>query len=594
MAMKGRPAALRRYDSAMRHLVLIVLLVLGQLASASAATLERGNGPEPDSLDAHRAQSLSAFNVLRDLYEGLVTEDVDGRLSPGLAESWVVADDGRSWTFTLREGLRWSDGAPLTADQVVASLRRALDPATLAPYAKLLEPIAGAAEVIAGRAPPETLGVEAPDPRTVIVRLARPAPLDKLLTLPVAFVVDVEAVTRHGARHTRAGNLRGNGAYRLVDWQPQTAIRLERNPHYHGAAAVPIAAVRFHVTEDPSSEMKRFLAGDLDLTESVPAGNLERLRERFGDQLVVAPMLGTFWFGFNLRRPPFRDAPELREALSLAIDREILVRHVTGFGEQPAFALVPPATDGHRDATPAHARWTQSQREARARELYARAGYSREQPLETEIRYNTSPQHRRLALAIAAMWREVLGVRTRLVNEEWKVFVVNRRAGRLTQVFRGSWIADTNDPMSFLETFRRGSPLNTSGYDDPAFDALLDAANVERDPARRAERLAEAETRLLAAHAILPVYFYSARQLVSPRVDGFRPNPMDRHPTRFLRLAEGSPDHARASAGLGWPARESSTPVLDSSKPSPDLCRTRRGLASPGWTCPDLPKGATP
>jgi oligopeptide transport system substrate-binding protein len=522
----------------MRLLVLLVFLLIAPVTGAATATLERGNGPEPDSLDAHRAQSLSAFNVLRDLYEGLITEDIEGRPTPGLAESWVVADDARTWTFTLRENLRWSDGAPLTADHVVASFRRALDPATLAPYAKLLEPIAGAAEVIAGRASPATLGVEAVDPRTVVFRLARPAPLDKLLTLPVAFVIDVEAATRHGVRHTRPGKLRGNGAYHLVDWQPQTAIRLERNPHYHAATAVPIASVRFHVTEDPSSEMKRYLAGDLDLTESVPAGNLLRLRERFGDELVVAPMLGTFWFGFNLRRPPFADAPELREALSLAIDREILVRHVTGFGEQPAFALVPPATAGHRDATPAHAAWTQSQREARARELYARAGYSREQPLETEIRYNTSPQHRRLALAIAAMWREVLGVRTRLVNEEWKVFVVNRRAGRLTQVFRGTWIADTNDPMSFLETFRREQPLNTSGYDDPAFDALLDRANAEPDPAQRAALLAEAETRLLAAHAILPVYFYSAKQLVSPRIAGFRPNPMDRHPTRFLRIKD--------------------------------------------------------
>lgn len=525
----------------MRLLVLAGLLALASHAAAASGTLERGNGPEPDSLDAHRAQSLSAFNVLRDLYEGLVTEDADGRLAPGLAESWVVSDDARTWTFTLRADLRWSDGEPLTASHVVASVRRALDPATLAPYANLLEPIAGARDLIAGRAPLDALGVEAPDARTVLFRLERPAPLAKLLTLPIAFVVDAEAAARHGARHTRPGLLRGNGAYRLVDWRPQTAITLERNPHYHRAAEVPIARVRFHVTEDAASEMKRYLAGDLDLTESVPAGNLERLRARFGDELVIAPMRGTYWLGLNLRRPPFRDAPALREALSLAIDREILVRHVTGFGEAPAFSIVPPGTDGHRDATPAWAGWTQGQREARARDLYARAGHSRERPLEVELRYNTSPQHRRLALAVAAMWREVLGVRTRLVNEEWKVFVVNRRAGRLTQVFRGGWIADYDDPMSFLETFRRGSPLNASGYDDPAFDELLDRAARERDPARRADLLHAAETRLIDAHAVIPLHFYTSKQLVRPRVEGFRPNPMDRHPTRFLRLADEAP-----------------------------------------------------
>ncbi len=538
----ARCAAMRRYDPPMRLFALAGLLALAPFAATATGTLERGNGPEPDSLDAHRAQSLSAFSVLRDLYEGLVTEDADGRLAPGLAETWAVSDDARTWTFRLRADLRWSDGEPLTADQVVASFRRALDPATLAPYANLLDPIAGAHDVIAGRAPPDSLGVAAPDARTVVFRLERAAPLSKLLTLPVAFVVDAEAATRHGARHTRPGVLRGNGAYRLFDWRPQTAITLERNPHYHGAADVPIARVRFHVTEDAASEMKRYLAGDLDLTESVPAGNLERLRARFGDELVIAPMLGTYWLGLNLRRPPFRDAPELREALSLAIDREILVRHVTGFGEAPAFAIVPPGTDGHRDATPAWAGWTQGQREARARELYARAGYTRERPLEVEIRYNTSPQHRRLALAVAAMWRDVLGVRTRQVNEEWKVFVVNRRAGRITQVFRGTWIADYDDPMSFLATFRRGSPLNATGFDDPAFDVLLDHAAQETDPMRRANLLREAETRLIDAHAVIPLYCYTSKRLVRPRVEGFRPNPLDRHPTRFLRLADaGAP-----------------------------------------------------
>lgn len=520
----------------LRALALILIAALA--APTNASTLERGNGAEPDTLDAHRAQSLGAFNVLRDLYDGLVAEDADGALVPGLAEAWRVSTDRRVWTFTLGADARWSDGRPLVARDVVASFRRALDPATLAPYSNLLAPIANATAIGAGRAPAKALGIAALDARTVLVILDRPAPLDRLMTLPIAFIVDVDAAVRLGARHTRAGNLISNGAYRLVDWQPQTEITLERNRFYRDADKVAIERVRWHATEDPASELKRFIAGDLDITDSVPPGNFEALKARFGAQLRIAPLYGTFYFGFNLRRAPFAAAPKLREALSLAIDRDILTRHVTGFGEAPAYGLVPPGMSDYPAPVAPAALMTQSARVARARTLYAEAGYGAERPLTTEIRYNTSRPHRRLALSVAAMWRETLGVKTRLVNEEWKVFVVNRRAGRVTEVFRGTWIADYADPMSFLETFRSGQPLNVSGYDDPAFDALLDRASAAGGARARMTLLGEAEARLNAAHAILPVYHYTSKQLVAPRVRGFVANPLDRQPTRFLSLTD--------------------------------------------------------
>ncbi len=515
--------------------VFFTLACLGPV-HAEPTTLERGNGPEPDTLDAHRAQTIAAFNVLRDLYEGLVTEDAEGRQIPGMAAHWEASADGLSWTFHLRDGLAWSNGIPLSADHVVASLRRALDPATLAPYANLLAPIAGAEAVLAGRAPADTLGIHAPDARTVVIRLTRPAPLLKLLSLPIAFPVWLPAVAAHGAQHTRPGRLISNGPYRLADWQPQAAITLEKNPYFHAAASVAIARVRFHVTEDAASEAKRFLAGDLDITDSVPPGRIDQLRARFGERLKIAPYLGTFYLGFNLRRPPFRDAPALCEALVLAIDREILTRHVTGMGEAPAWTLVPPGTAGHAPWQPEWASWTQARREARARELYAAAGFGPERRLDVELRYNTSLQNRRLALAVAQMWRKVLGLRTRLINEEWKVFVVNRRRGALTQVYRGSWIADYDDAASFLSTFVSNQPLNTTGWVDVEYDRLVAAAQASTDPDERARLHADAERRLIAAHVILPMYHYTSRHLVSERVLGWQDNLIDRHPTRFLRL----------------------------------------------------------
>jgi oligopeptide transport system substrate-binding protein len=517
--------------------VRIGVLLAGLLCSGLAwgQTLERGNGPEPSTLDAHRCPEVACANVLRDLYEGLVAEDARGALIPGLAERWTEAPDGRSWTFRLRSGLRWSNGEPLDAAQIVASFRRAFAPATAAPFAGHFDAIANAAAVQRGERPPEALGVAAPDARTVVFRLTRRVDLPRLLTLPTAYPVHLPALAEHGAQHTRPGKLIGNGAYRLADWLPQAMITLERNPHFREPA--PIPRVRFHVTEDASSELKRFEAGGLHITETVPPQPLPQLRARFGDQLRISPYLGSFWLGFNLTQPPFKDSVKLREALSLAIDREILTRHVTALGEQPAFGLVPP---GVADYTPASLGWSraqQFQREALAKRRYAEAGYSAANPVEIELRYNTSTPHRRLALAVAAMWREVLGAKVRLRNEEWKVFVGNRRQRAITQVFRGGWIADVDDARNFLDNFRAGSAANWTGYADPDFEALLDAADAAPSLAARSQKLCEAEARLLSAHAILPIYFYTSKHLVRPEVEGFEANALDRHPSRFLRLA---------------------------------------------------------
>jgi len=532
-----RPLAYNRKDADLipRPVKATVLpLLLLCCGPAWAQTLERGNGPEPSTLDAHRCPEVACANVLRDLYEGLVAEDGAGRLIPGMAERWEATADGRTWTFHLRPGLLWSNGQPLDAPQVVASFRRAFAPLTAAPFVGHFDAIQNAARVQRGEFPPARLGVAAPDAATVVFTLSRSADLPRLLTLPTAYPVYLPAIAQHGAQHTRPGRLVVNGAYQLAGWLPQAMITLERNPRFRERP--PIARVRFHVTEDASSELKRFEAGGLHITETVPPQPLPQLRQRFGDQLRISPYLGAFWLGFNLEQPPFKSNAALREALSLAINRDILTRHVTGLGETPAYGLVPP---GVADYTPASLGWgrsTQVQREALARQRYAEAGYGPERPLEVELRYNTSTPHRRLSLAVAAMWRDVLGAKVRLRNEEWKVFVGNRRQKVITQVFRGGWIADVDDARNFLDGFRAGSPANWTGYDDTRFTALLDAADVAPTLAERSKRLREAEARLLSAHALVPIYFYTSKHLVRPEVQGFQANPLDRHPTRFLRL----------------------------------------------------------
>ncbi len=517
--------------------VTAVVLAVVTLATP-AQTLQRGNGPEPSTLDAHRCQEVACGNVLRDLYEGLVTEDARGRLIPGIAQRWMVSADGRRWTFVLREGLRWSNGELLDAPQVVASFRRAFAPMTAAPFGELFDALDNAQAVQAGKQPPSALGVAAPDARTVVFTLNRSASLPALLTLPIAFPVYLPAVERYGAQHTRPGQLISNGAYRLQAWTPQANLVIKRNAYFHDARNVKIASIRFHVTEDAAAELQRFAAGDLHLTEVVPPQPLPALRERFGAQLHIAPYIGAFWLGLNLTKPPLRGQPALREALALAIDRDKLTRYVTGLGETPAYGIVPPGIAGYMPASTSWSTLSQAQREARAQRMYRAAGYSQRQPLVIELRYNTSTPHRRLALAVASMWRQVLGVQVRLRNEEWKVFVGNRKQRVITQVFRGGWIADVPDARNFLAGFGSDGPLNWTGYDDAGFRARLAKADAAKSEAARNAWLHAAETRLLSANAVIPLYFYTSKHLVSDRVRGFEANSLDRHASRWLRLDE--------------------------------------------------------
>lgn len=523
-----------------RFACLLLLLCSSIALPAAAVQLERGNGPEPATLDAHRCQEVACGNVLRDLYEGLVTEDARGRLVPGMARSWTVSADGRTWTFVLRDGLRWSNGEALDAAQVVASFRRAFAPATAAPFGELFDALHNARAVQAGELPATALGVAARDSRTLVFTLDRSAPLPALLTLPIAFPVYLPAVAQFGAQHTRPGQLVSNGAYRLAAWTPQANLVVARNPHFHAARDVAIERVRFHVTEDAAAELQRYAAGDLHLTEVVPPQPLDALRARFGPQLRISPYLGAFWLGMNLTQPPLRDDPQLRRALALAVDRDKLTGYITGFGEQPAFGVVPPGVAGYAPASTTWSALTQAQREARARALYRAAGYSAANPLVIELRYNTSTPHRRMALAVAAMWRDVLGAQVRLRNEEWKVFVGNRKQRVITQVFRGGWIADVPDARNFLAAFGNDGPLNWTGYDDAGFRERLAKSDAARTEAARNAWLHAAEQRLLNADAVIPLYFYTSKHLVSPRVRGFEANALDRHASRWLSL-EGAP-----------------------------------------------------
>jgi oligopeptide transport system substrate-binding protein len=503
---------------------------------AEVQVLRKENGAEPQTLDPHKAQGVTESNILRDLFEPLVMEAPDGTLIPGVASEWTVSDDGLTYTFRLRPDARWSNGDPVTAHDFVYSLRRGLDPATLSLYASILYPIKNAAEVNRGELSPEKLGVRALDDYTLQIDLSGPTPYFLgLLNHSMAYPVHAASVREYGERFARPGMLIGNGAYVLKDWVMQSHIELVRNEQYRENEKTVIDTVFYYALENTDTVFKRYRADELDFTQSIPSRELAWIRTNMPDEYVQAPYLGSYYFGINVTRPPFGDAKDLRLALSMAIDREIITEKLSGAGELPAYGWVPPV-QGYEPQRPEWADWSREQRHAEARRLYAAAGYSEENPLVVEMLYNTSQDHKRIAIALASMWKQVLGVETRMLNQEWKVFLQTRAAKIDTQVFRSGWIGDYNDAYTFAELMYSTNEQNDSGWVNAEYDRLLDAAALERDPATRAQLMQAAERILLDEAPLIPLYFYVSKHLIKPWVGGFVPNIMDHTYTKDLYI----------------------------------------------------------
>ncbi len=406
---------------------------------AGMSVINRALSTEPESLDPQKGRSVQAADVLRDIGEGLVAYSASGELVAAAAETWEISADGLSYTFHLRPEARWSNGDPVTAGDFVFGLQRLVDPQTAAFYAAELANVVNAAAIVAGDLPTTELGIEATDDTTLVISLLRPTPyLLSLLTHPSTYPVHRGSVSEHGDGFARAGKLLSNGAYVLVDWQPGSIIELRRNEHYWNNAGTAIDIVRHHIVTQEMSELNRYRAGELHTTSTVPPDNFEQIRLDYADQLHIAPTLGVYYYGFNLTKPPFRDEPTLRRALSMAIDREVLVEAITGRGEAPAYSWVPPGVDNYEPPQLSYADLTQDERNALAQSLYKEAGYSDENPLRIELRYNTSDTQQRIALAVQAMWRDVLGVEATPVNVEFQVLLDEMRDAEVTDVFRSS------------------------------------------------------------------------------------------------------------------------------------------------------------
>jgi oligopeptide transport system substrate-binding protein len=503
----------------------MVLLLLATCGPGQAAEriVHRGSIGDPATLDPHKFVDPWESTVVMDLFIGLTSLTRDAKVVPGLAAGWDLSEDGREYTFHLRPDLEWSDGEPLDASDFVFSFRRILDPATASPFAYRLAIIANAVKVISGELAPDQLGVSAPDAATVVIRLEEPAPWFPEILIHRGLPAPRHAIEKFGDAWIRPGRMVSNGAFKLSEWVPNSHVRLDRNPGFHDAENVRLDAIYHHPATDLATALRQFRAGELDVIVTFPADQLDWVRENLPDSLRLVPGLGMHHYVVNTTRPPFDDV-RVRLALAAAIDRNILTEKVLGAGEVAAVGLVPPGVTNYPERASAEfAAWSRPERIEYARTQLAAAGFSAASPLEVRLSYDTSDLNRRVAVAVAAMWKQI-GVRVQLENMEAKVLIANVRNGDF-DVSRYLWLAETSDPLSFLERLHsQAGPLNQSGYSDAAFDELLDDARATVDTLERAALLKTAEARALSAMPVIPLHYHAGRRLVAPHVKGWGDN----------------------------------------------------------------------
>lgn len=479
---------------------------------------------EHSSLDPGIVEDVTGSEVVRDLFEGLYNDSKSGDvLMPGVALSHEVSDDGLTYTFTLRDDAKWSNGDTVTAGDFVYAWRRAASPELASPYAwyMSLMSLANVDAVISGDAPLEDLGVAATDDTTLVVTLSQPLPyFPQMLTHATTFPVPASVIAEHGDEWTRPENIVSNGAYVLTDHVPQERSVRERNPMYWDNEHTIVEKVTALVINDENQALTRFLAGELDRTE-VPAGQFPRLSEEHPEEAISFPRLCNYYYTFNLRE----DGPEafkdvrVRQALALAVNRDVVTENVLAGGQSSAYTFTPAATANFEIPATEMAAMTQAERDARAQELMAEAGYGPDNPLSFEMVYNTSDAHRSVAVAMSQMWKQTLGVETTLANMEWQTFLEARGNGDF-ELARGAWCGDYNEASTFLDLLQTSSGYNDAKYSNEEVDMLMADARTAEDPNVNYTRVEEI---IAEEMPVIPVYHYAGVYMMDEDLIGSWP-----------------------------------------------------------------------
>ena len=491
---------------------------------ADKQELVRGNGAEVASLDPHKTEGVPESHVIRDLLEGLVNQDADGNTIPGVAESWETADN-KTFIFHLRKDAKWSNGDPVTAEDFVYSFKRAVDPATASPYSWYLEmtTMVNAADIIAGKKDKDTLGVKALDDHTLVIELEGAVPyFVMMMGHTTVKPVHKGTVEKFGDQWTKSENFVGNGAFLIDSWVVNERIVLKRNEKYWDNDSTVLNKVTYLPIENQVAEMNRFLSGEIDFTNELPNEHFKRLKKQHAESVSIQGNLCSYYYGFNNKKPPFDD-PRVRQALSYSIDRDIITKALLGQGQKPAYFLTPEITAAFNPELPAYGKLSQKERNAEAKRLLEEAGYNSSNPLEFTLLYNTSENHKKIAVAIGSMWKKSLGVKVALENQEWKTYLDTRRQGNF-DVTRAGWCGDYNEASSFLSLMQSNNSSNDPKYHSSEYDKVMSQALKTTSEEERKALYIKAEQLLAKDMPIAPIYQYVKARLVNPHVGGFPVN----------------------------------------------------------------------
>ncbi|EHN8900352.1 oligopeptide ABC transporter substrate-binding protein OppA [Enterobacter hormaechei] len=503
---------------------------------AEKQELVRNNGSEPASLDPHKVESDVEFNIISDLFDGLVSVSPAGEIQPRLAEKWENKDN-TVWTFHLRPGITWSDGTPITAEDIVWSWQRLVDPKTASPYASYPGSmrIVNGTDIAEGKKAPESLGVKAINDSTLEVTLTQPnAAFLAMLAHPSLVPIDKVLVGRFGDKWTKPEHFVSSGAYKLSQWVVNERIVAVRNPKYWDNEHTVINKVTYLPISSEAADVNRYKAGEIDIVYTVPINQFAQLKKTLGSELDVSPQLATYYYQFNTTRPPFNDA-RVRKALNLALDKDIIADKVLGQGQRPAWLISQPDIGGVKLQNPDYANWPMDKRIAEAKKLLAEAGFNDNHPLSFNLLYNTSESHQRIAIAASSMWKKNLGVEAKLQNQEWKTMLDTMHTHNFDAV-RYAWIADYDDAATFLNTFRTGDSQNTTQYSNPDYDRALVNAAKSKTAQERGKFYQQAEDLLGRDVPAIPVYHYVRTHLVKPWVGGFTPDKLGYYYTKDMYI----------------------------------------------------------
>ncbi|QWA13277.1 oligopeptide ABC transporter substrate-binding protein OppA [Sodalis ligni] len=488
---------------------------------AARQEIVRQNIAEPASLDPHKAESDNEFAIINDFFERLVAVNDDGTVEPRLAASWEQKQP-TLWIFHLRPHLTWSNGDALTARDVVSSWRRLVSPDTASPYASYLAnmQVANAADIVAGKKPPEALGIKALDDLTLEIRLDQPLSyfMDMLAHQALA-PVNSELIHRWGDTWTQPGKFAGSGPFTLQEWVVNEKVVGVRNGRYWDNEHTIIDKVTFLSLVSENSALNRYRSDEIDIVKTVPEIQFAALKKKLGDEVRISPQFGTYFYDINTGKPPFDDV-RVRLALNLGLDREIIAADIMGQGQTPAYMFSAPDIGGFKPAPPAYAHWPRERRIAEGKKLLAQAGFGETRPLKFTLLYNTSETHRRLAIAASSMWKKNLGVEATLSNQEWKTLFSSVRSGNF-EVSRTGWYADYSNPATFLNNYRSQDSGNYAKYSNADFDRALTKAADASSVSKAMEYYQEAEDILAKDAPGIPIFYHVAARLVKPYIGGY-------------------------------------------------------------------------